>query len=107
VGIEALVDVVGYRTEKIIERYGEEYRGVPITDAHQRDQLGLAHALLGAEPYVEEEFTLLLGATVFRANLGEVVTRQRVGGSDAACPVEKVLREETPLTLHQVRREGL
>jgi dTDP-glucose pyrophosphorylase len=33
---------------------------------------------------VEEEFALLFGDNVFRANLGEVVTRLRVGGSDAA-----------------------
>jgi glucose-1-phosphate thymidylyltransferase len=54
IGVEEFVVVVGYCTEKTIDRCGEEYRGVPITDAHQREQRGLAHALLGAEPYVEE-----------------------------------------------------
>jgi len=28
--------VVGYRAEQVIDRYGEEYEGVPITYAHQR-----------------------------------------------------------------------
>jgi glucose-1-phosphate thymidylyltransferase len=40
------VVVVGYLKEQIIERYGDAYRGVPITDAHQREQLGLAHAVV-------------------------------------------------------------
>jgi glucose-1-phosphate thymidylyltransferase len=42
-------------------------------NAHQREQLGLAHAVLQAEPYVEADFALMLGDNVFRANLGEVV----------------------------------
>jgi len=48
IGIDEFV-VVGYMKEKIIEKYGDEYRGRPITYAHQREQLGLAHALLQAE----------------------------------------------------------
>ncbi|MFB6229117.1 MAG: sugar phosphate nucleotidyltransferase [Halobacteriales archaeon] len=73
VGVSGFVVVVGYLTEGIIERYGDAYRGVPITYAHQREQLGLAHALLQAEPSVEADFALMLGDNVFRANLGEVV----------------------------------
>jgi UTP-glucose-1-phosphate uridylyltransferase len=43
-------------------------------NAHQREQLGLAHAVLQAEPYVEEDFVLMLGDNVFRANLGRSLT---------------------------------
>lgn len=42
--------VLGYTKGQIIERYDHEYRGVPITYVHQREQLCLAHALLAAEP---------------------------------------------------------
>ena len=94
VGIDEFVVVVGYLKERIIERYGDEYRGVPITYAHQREQLGLAHAVLQTEPYVEEDFALMLGDNVFRANLGEVLDRQRADGADAAFLVEEVPLEE-------------
>jgi glucose-1-phosphate thymidylyltransferase len=89
-GISEFVVVVGYRKQRIIDRYEDEFRGVPITYAHQREQLGLAHALLQAEPYVDEPFALMLGDNVFRANLGDVVERQRRGDVDSAFLVEEV-----------------
>ncbi len=93
-GVDELVVVVGYRKEQIIERYGDGYRGAPITYAHQRDQLGLAHALLAAEPHVDDDFVLMLGDNVFRANLRDVVERQRADRADAAFLVEEVPIEE-------------
>ena len=94
VGVSEFVVVVGYRKSQIIDRYGDSFRGVPITYAHQREQLGLAHALLQAKPYVDEEFALMLGDNVFDANLGDVVDRQRHADVDAAFLVEEVPIEE-------------
>jgi len=94
VGISEFVVVVGYKKEQIMERYDDTYRGVPITYAHQREQLGLAHALLTAEPYVDDDFVLMLGDNVFRANLGDVVNRQAEERADAAFLVEEVPWEE-------------
>ena len=93
-GIDGFVVVVGHLKEQIIERYGDAYRDVPITYAHQREQLGLAHAVLQAEPYVDEEFVLMLGDNVFRANLEDVLRRQREDRADAAFLVEEVPIEE-------------
>ncbi len=45
-GATDLIVVVGYKAEQIIDQYGDAYRDVPITYAHQREQLGLAHAIL-------------------------------------------------------------
>lgn len=89
-GISEFVVIVGYRKQQIIDRYEDEFRGVPITYAHQREQLGLAHALLQAEPYIDEDFALMLGDNVFRANLADVVEHQRSGDVDAAFLVEEV-----------------
>jgi glucose-1-phosphate thymidylyltransferase len=89
-GVESLVVVVGHRKEQIIDHYDDEFHGVPITYAHQREQHGLAHALLTAEPYVEDDFLVMLGDNVFRANLGEVLRRQRDSDTDAAFLVEEV-----------------
>ena len=96
VGIDLteFVVVVGYKKEQIMERYDDEYRDVPITYAHQREQLGLAHALLTAEPYVDDDFMLMLGDNVFDANLGDVVNRQAEERADAAFLVEEVPWEE-------------
>jgi len=94
IGIEEFVVVVGYLKEQIIERYDDEYRGVPITYAHQREQLGLAHALLQAEPYVDDDFVLMLGDNIFRTNLLDVIRRQQEDRADAAFLVEEVPIEE-------------
>ncbi|WP_247731488.1 UTP--glucose-1-phosphate uridylyltransferase AglF [Halovivax limisalsi] len=94
IGATELVVVVGHLKEQIIERYDDEYRGVPITYAHQREQLGLAHAILQAEPHVDDDFMLMLGDNVFRGNLGDVVNRQQEDRADAAFLVEEVPWEE-------------
>jgi glucose-1-phosphate thymidylyltransferase len=94
VGATKLVVVVGYRKQQIIERYGDSYEDVPIVYAHQREQLGLAHAILRAEPHVEGDFALMLGDNVFRANLRDVVDRQREDRADAAFLVEQVPYDE-------------
>jgi len=94
IGIDGFVVVVGYKKEQIIERYGDAYRGIPITYAHQRETLGLAHALLQAEPHVDDDFVLMLGDNVFRANLQDVINRQRESRADAAFLVEEVPMED-------------
>ena len=80
IGATELV-VVGYKAEQIIDRYGDEYDGVPITYTHQREQLGLAHAILQAEPHIDGDFMLMLGDNVFRGNLGDVANRQQDASS--------------------------
>jgi len=91
---EEFVVVVGHLKEQIMERYGDEYRGVPITYAHQREQKGLAHALLTAEPYIDDDFMLMLGDNIFEANLADVVNRQQEARADAAFLVEEVPMED-------------
>ena len=93
-GAEEFVVVVGYMKEVIIEHYGDSYEGIPITYAHQREQNGLAHALLTVEEYIDEDFMLMLGDNVFDANLQDVVRRQREDRADAAFLVEEVPWED-------------
>ena len=87
---DELVVVVGYRKQDIIEYYGDEYEGVPITYAHQREQKGLAHALLTVEEHIDDDFMLILGDNIFQANLDDVVRRQQEARADAAFLVEEV-----------------
>jgi glucose-1-phosphate thymidylyltransferase len=93
-GAEEFVIVVGYHAEMIIDRYGDSFRGVPITYTYQREQLGLAHALLTVEEHVDDDFMLMLGDNVFRADLASVVEHQRRRLADAAFLVEEVPWEE-------------
>lgn len=92
--VEEFVVVVGYRKEDIISHYDDEFKGVPITYTHQREQKGLAHALLTAKEHVEDDFMLMLGDNIFRANLEDVVSRQQENRTDAAFLVEEVPWEE-------------
>jgi glucose-1-phosphate thymidylyltransferase len=93
-GADELVVVVGYRKQDIISHYGDEFDGVPITYTHQREQNGLAHALLTVEEHIDDDFMLMLGDNVFRANLDDVVSRQREDRADAAFLVEEVPWED-------------
>jgi glucose-1-phosphate thymidylyltransferase len=93
-GAEEFVVVVGYMKEEIISHYGDEFEGIPITYTHQREQKGLAHALLRAEEHIDDDFMLMLGDNVFRANLADVVRRQQEDRADAAFLVEEVPMEE-------------
>ena len=52
-GADELILVVGYLKQNIIENYGDEFEGIPITYAHQREQNGLAHTLLGSTRLVQ------------------------------------------------------
>ncbi|MFP8890024.1 UTP--glucose-1-phosphate uridylyltransferase AglF [Natrialbaceae archaeon A-CW2] len=94
IGVTEFVVVVGHLKEQIIERYGDAYEDIPITYAHQREQLGLAHAILQAEPHIDDDFVLMLGDNVFRGNLGDVINRQQEERADAAFLVEEVPWEE-------------
>ncbi|MCU4975373.1 sugar nucleotidyltransferase [Halobacteria archaeon AArc-m2/3/4] len=93
-GAEEFVVVVGYLKERIIDHYGDAYQGIPITYAHQREQQGLAHALLTVEEHIDDDFMLTLGDNIFEANLEDVVRRQREERTDAAFLVEEVPWEE-------------
>ena len=93
-GAEELLVVVGYKKQVIINHYEDEFEGVPITYTHQREQKGLAHALLTVEDDVEDDFMLMLGDNIFNANLADVVNRQREDRADAAFLVEEVPWDE-------------
>jgi glucose-1-phosphate thymidylyltransferase len=94
-GADELVVVVGYLKQNIIDHYGDEYENVPITYAHQREQQGLAHALLTVEEHIDDDFMLMLGDNIFQANLTDVVRRQREDRADAAFLVEEVSWDDT------------
>ncbi|WP_276253315.1 UTP--glucose-1-phosphate uridylyltransferase AglF [Halomontanus rarus] len=93
-GVDELLVVVGYRKEAIISHYGDEFRGIPVTYEQQREQNGLAHALLTVEKHIDDDFMLMLGDNIFEANLADVVNRHEEERADAAFLVEEVPWDE-------------
>ncbi|QUO47721.1 sugar phosphate nucleotidyltransferase [Halorubrum ruber] len=87
-GADELVVIVGYEAAQIVDRFGDSFAGVPITYVHQRERLGLGHAVLQAEPHVGETFLLVNGDNVFGGSVAPVVTA--VEEVDAALAVEEV-----------------
>lgn len=90
---DAFVVVVGHRGEQIRTRYGEHYRGTPVRYVDQSEPLGLADAVLRAEPEIEGPFVSLNADNVFRADLGRVATTHRESAADATLLVERVSSE--------------
>lgn len=92
-GVRELVVVVGYRAGAIVEHFGDSFGGVPITYVHQREQLGLGHAILRTAPVVDEPFVVLNGDNVVAGDLCEPIAVYRRDDVDAVLGVERVDRE--------------
>jgi glucose-1-phosphate thymidylyltransferase len=88
-GADQLVVVVGYEAGQIVDRFGGAFEGVPITYVHQRERLGLGHAVVQAEPHVDGTFLLVNGDNVFAGSVAPAV--EAVEGADAVLAVEEVL----------------
>jgi glucose-1-phosphate thymidylyltransferase len=94
-GADELVVVVGYLGDRIVEYYGDEYRGTPVRYAEQDEPRGLADAVLAAEPVVDGPFMLMDGDNIVQAdNLSTLVRRQRTGDVSGTLLLEEVSREQ-------------
>jgi glucose-1-phosphate thymidylyltransferase len=87
---DELVVVVGYRGDAIRDHFGAQFDGIPLRYVTQPERNGLADALLQAAPHVGDEFVVLNGDNVARANLGDVVERHRRTDADVTALVEQV-----------------
>jgi glucose-1-phosphate thymidylyltransferase len=90
VGIEEAVVVVGYAADRITERYGSSFRDLSLTYAHQPRRTGLAHAVLAASEYVDDEFVVANGDNVYAGNLSTALARHAESGADLTLLVEEV-----------------
>ena len=95
-GATKLVVIVGYEAAQIVDRFGDTFEGVPITYVHQRERLGLGHAVLQAEPHVDGTFLLVNGDNVFAGSVEPAV--EAVGEADAVLAVEEVSPEVATTT---------
>jgi glucose-1-phosphate thymidylyltransferase len=93
-GVDELVVVVGYRMAAIMDHFGDDYRGMPITYVHQREQRGLGHAVLQAEPYVDGQFVVLNGDNVFAGSVRPAIERARDEPVNGVVLVEELPRAD-------------
>jgi dTDP-glucose pyrophosphorylase len=62
IGFSEILIIVGHQAEKIINAYGNTYKGHPIKYVFQAEQKGLVHAIACAKKEInEEDFMLMLG----------------------------------------------
>jgi len=97
-GADELVVVIGYEGAQIVDHFGETFADTPITYVHQRKRLGLAHAVLQAESYVDGAFLVVNGDNVFIESLAPVVAtleRDDVAGAIAVETVPPEIARQT------------
>lgn len=59
--VEEVILIIGYKKEKIIEKFGEDYFGLKISYVVQEIPEGTGHALLQAKILLKDEFIVLNG----------------------------------------------
>lgn len=57
---DELIVVVGHNAKYIKNYIGNNYRGIKVTYVEQNPQLGIAHAVLVASPYINKDFMMCL-----------------------------------------------
>ncbi|MFB6297501.1 MAG: sugar phosphate nucleotidyltransferase [Salinirussus sp.] len=92
-GAEEFVVVIGYRGDRIVDRYGDSFCGRPVSYVRQDDREGLADAVLTARPAVDGDFLVVNGDNVYDASLSPVVSRHRETGADATVLLDTVPAE--------------
>lgn len=68
-GIDEIAIVVGYRKERIMEYFGNEFKGIKINYAIQEKQLGTAHAIGAARRFMQGDFISVNGDVLFEPAL--------------------------------------
>ena len=103
-GIEEVLLVVGYKSDRIQQAVGDGDRwGIDVEYVHQEKQLGTGDAVLQAEPAIDEEFLVLNGDRVIDSAVlsGVIEARQETGET-----VMAVTRAEEPELYGVVELDG-
>jgi UDP-N-acetylglucosamine diphosphorylase/glucosamine-1-phosphate N-acetyltransferase len=63
--VAEVVLIVGYRKEMIQERLGTKWKNLKISYCEQQQQKGTGHALLMAEPFIQDRFIAMNGDDIY------------------------------------------
>lgn len=90
--IKDIILVVGYKKERIMDYFGDGIAfGVNINYVEQDAQLGTAHAIRLAEPFIKQKFLVLNGDNLIDAN----TIADLLGGASGDMTLLTVVREQT------------
>lgn len=90
-GFQKVVLSVGYKHEKIIEYFGNEYLGIKIFYAIENEPLGTGGAIAFALKLCEnEQVAILNGDTFFEVNLAEMEKAHLQNGADLSIGIKKM-----------------
>jgi glucose-1-phosphate thymidylyltransferase len=63
--ITEIILIIGYKGEKIIERFGNSFNGIPITYIEDKTLTGTAHALWNAKELLCGRFLVMMGDDLY------------------------------------------
>jgi len=63
--VDEVVIIVGFMKEQIMEKMGDEYKGMKLVYVEQTEQLGTGHAILTAEEKIGDRFIIMPGDDMF------------------------------------------
>lgn len=91
-GVDEIIFIVGYLKDEITSYLKEHYKNVKLSFVEQKEYKGLAHAVYLAKDYIKEDEPLfiMLGDTIFKVDLEEVVNRKE--NALGVCEVENPSR---------------
>jgi len=73
--VDEVIIVVGYLKEQIMEKFGDNYKGMKLVYVVQEEQLGTGHALLQVEKKVKGRFLMLNGDDLFSRKDMEAISK--------------------------------
>jgi len=68
-GVDKIGILIGYEGRRIVERYGNSYRGVKIDYVYQERRMGTGDAVLYAERFPEEKLVVINGDLLFDSKI--------------------------------------
>jgi glucose-1-phosphate thymidylyltransferase len=93
-GIEEAVVVVGYEGDRIVDRYGDAHGDIDVEYARQREPTGLAHAVLAASPFVDDDIVVMNGDNVYGGGLSAALARHAATDADLTFLTEETTRAQ-------------
>lgn len=83
-----IIIIVGYHSENIVQHIGYSYCGIDVTYVYQKELLGIAHGVLCAAPYINQNFFMCLSDEIlFSPTIESFLQCFNKSGADCTCGV--------------------
>ena len=108
-GIEHIILSVGYRSEVIMDYFGHQYSGIPITYCVEKEPLGTGGGIRLAAEYMQTESTFILnGDTYFDVDFGEIKSFHQANNFELSIALREVADTDRygAVKLHESRITG-